>query len=92
MTRMTREFSLVLVGASILTAGYYLWPEQDFDKRTEEKVRARVGGGSSHGHVLVWIHGGRGYSSAGRTSASVASFGRGGFGSIGGRVGGGFGG
>ena len=33
MSRMSREFSLVLVGAGILTAGYFMWPEQDFEKR-----------------------------------------------------------
>ena len=38
MTRMTREFSLVLLGASALTAAYFLWPEQDFEKRSEEQA------------------------------------------------------
>ncbi len=27
MARMSREFTLVLLGASLLTAGYFLWPE-----------------------------------------------------------------
>ena len=91
MTRMTREFSLVLLGASALTAGYFLWSEQDFEKRAEEQARHRVGG-SSHVHgPLVWIHSG-GYRSgytAGARPAAVAGISRGGFGHIGARMGGG---
>ena len=30
MTRMSREFSLVLLGAGLLTAGYFMWPETGF--------------------------------------------------------------
>jgi hypothetical protein len=90
MTRMSREFSLVLLGAGLLTAGYFLWPEQDFEKRSEEQARNRVGGGRSHGGVLFIGHygGSSSVSSAGRTGA-MGSISRGGIGSIGGRVSGG---
>ena len=97
MTRMSREFSLVLLGAGLLTAGYYAWPEQDFDKRAEEQARKRVGGNGgtrSHGGMFLFIgHFGGGSSSmSGGRSPAMASVSKGGFGSIGGRVGGGFGG
>ena len=39
MTRMSREFSLVLLGAGLLTAGYFMWPEKDFEKRAEEQAK-----------------------------------------------------
>ena len=97
MTRMSREFSLVLLGAGLLTAGYYAWPEQDFDKRAEEQARKRVGGngnGTRGGGTFIFIgHMGGGSSSvSGGRSPAMASVSKGGFGSIGGRVGGGFGG
>ncbi len=96
MTRMSREFSLVLLGAGLLTAGYYAWPEQDFDKRAEEQARKRVGGNGgtrSHGGMFIFIgHFGGGSSSMSGRSPAMASVSKGGFGSIGGRVGGGFGG
>jgi len=98
MTRMSREFSLVLLGAGVLTAGYFMWPEQDFEKRAEEQAQARVGGqrrAGSGGHVLIFVHssGGGAYSRTGTgRSAAMASVSRGGFGAIGGRVSGGGGG
>jgi hypothetical protein len=90
MTRMTREFSLLLLGSGMLTGGYFLWPEQDFDKRSEEQAQQRVGGSvRTGGHILFIGHyGGSGSMSAGRSPA-MASVSRGGLGSIGGRVGGG---
>jgi hypothetical protein len=92
MTRMTREFSLVLLGAGVLTAGYFLWPEQDFEKRAEEQARQRVGGRSG-GPMLLFLHtGGGSRSVTGGRGAAMASVSRGGFGSIGGRVSGGGGG
>lgn len=87
MTRMTREFSLVLLGASALTATYFLWPEKDFEKRVDEQAQQRVGGGrTSHGH-FIWIHTSS-YSSAsgpGSRPAALSGVHRGGFGSTGGR-------
>jgi hypothetical protein len=96
MTRMSREFSLVLLGSGLLTAGYFAWPEQDFDKRTEEQARKRVGGsGTSRSGGMFFIYhgvGGGSSSVSGGRSPAMASVSKGGFGSIGGRVGGGFGG
>ena len=95
MTRMSREFSLVLLGAGVLTAGYFMWPEQDFQKRAEEQAANRVGGNAngrtrSGGGMLIFVsHGGGSYSTTGTRSSAMASVSRGGFGSIGGRVSGG---
>ena len=88
MTHMTREFSLVLLGAGLLTGGYFLWPEQDFEKRAEEQTGNRLG--SRRGtHILFIGHYGAGsYAVSGRPG-SVGSFAKGGLGSIGGRVAGG---
>ena len=88
MTRMTREFSLVLLGASALTAAYFLWPEQDFEKRSEEQARQRVGGRTGVHAPLIWVHTSS-YRGVGGRPAAVAGVSRGGFGSMGGRVGGG---
>lgn len=98
MTRMTREFSLVLLGAGILTAGYFAWPEQDFEKRAEEQAQKRVGGngGTRHGGAFIFIgHFGGGGSSVragGARSPAMASVSKSGFGSTAGRIGGGLGG
>jgi hypothetical protein len=92
MTRMSREFSLVLLGAGVLTAGYFMWPEKDFEKRAEEQARNRVGGGRTHGTVLFIGHFGGSSSVSGGRSPAMAGVSKGGFGSIGGRVGGGGGG
>ena len=90
MTRMSREFSLVLLGAGMLTAGYFMWPEQDFEKRAEEQATNRVGGRrGTAGHVLFIGHFGGTSSVSGGRSPAMASVSRGGFGSIGARVGGG---
>ncbi len=95
MTRMTREFSLLLLGSTMLTGGYFLWPEQDFEKRSEEQAQQRVGGhGSTSGrsHIVYIGHfGGAGSISGAGRSPAMASVSRGGLGSIGGRVGGGMG-
>lgn len=89
MTRMSREFSLVLLGAGLLTAGYFAWPEPDFEKRAEEQAGRRVG--SRGGHFLFIGHfgGGSGSVTGGGRSAAFASVSKGGLGSIGGRVAGG---
>ena len=46
MTRMGREFSLVLLGSGILTAGYFLAPspDEELEKKAEEQAAARVAG------------------------------------------------
>jgi hypothetical protein len=88
MTRMSREFSLVLLGAGALTAGYMLWPDKDLQAQAVQQANNRVGGGRSHGHMIVWVHGTSGMSSTSRP-AGLASVSRGGFGGTGGRIGGG---
>ena len=87
MTRMTREFSLVLLGAGMLTTGYFLWPEQDFEKRSEEQARTRVGT-RSHGGFLFIGHLGGPRSSVARSGGAgmMGSVSKGGLGSIGSRV------
>jgi len=85
MTRMSREFSLVLLGSGLLTAGYFLWPEQDFEKRAEDQARNRVGGRTGTGFIFIGHYGGSSSVSGGRSPA-LASVSKSGFGSIGGRV------
>jgi hypothetical protein len=98
MTRMTREFTLVLLGAGLLTAGYFAWPEQDFERRADEQAQNRVGGNRARtggGFIFIGHFGGGGATSSragGARSPAMGSVSKGGFGSIGGRVGGGFGG
>ena len=97
MTRMSREFSLVLLGAGLLTAGYYVWPENNFDKEADKQAEKRVGGRPRSGggaFIFIGHFGGGGATSTtgGGRSPAMASVSKGGFGSIGGRVGGGFGG
>ena len=70
MTRMSREFTLVLLGAGLLTAGYLAYPEPDIDKNAETAAAKRVGGDGttrrSGGGMLVFIHSsGGGYSASG---------------------------
>ena len=88
MTRMTREFSLVLLGAGVLSSGYFLWPEKDFEKRAEEQAQAQIGGHShgGGGHVFFFAHhpGGARVSTGGRSPAMSAVPTRG-FGSTGAR-------
>lgn len=83
MARMTRELSLVLVGSGILTAGYFLYPEEDLQAKQEEQVAQQVAGNNhqnahrSTGHGFIWIHTGafgRGY--AGGAAAGAAAGGR----------------
>jgi len=96
MTRMTREFSLVLLGAGLLTAGYFAWPEQDFEKRAEEQAAKRVGGnnggnnaGTRRGHTFIYIGHFGSTSTTSARSPAMGGVSRGGFGTVGGRVSGG---
>lgn len=93
MARMSREFSLVLVGSGILTAGYFLWPEEELQAKQDERALQQVAGDNqnnnrrSHYHPgFIFIHtgfaGGYGGNSA-RPAAMGGSVSRGGFGSIG---------
>jgi hypothetical protein len=89
MSRMSREFSLVLLGGGILTAGYfYFRDDSDLLAKGEEQAKNHVSG--SHGHMhgpLVFLHGG-GYSSGRASSALGGGVTRGGFGGFGVRAGG----
>jgi hypothetical protein len=87
MARMTRELNFVLLGAGLLTAGYFLWPEEDPVQVANEKA-AQGGGGNrsrpAHIHPVVFFaHGGR---SAARASSLTS---RGGFGRMGAGISGG---
>jgi hypothetical protein len=91
---MSREFTLVLLGAGVLTAGYFMSDGPDFDKRAEEQAAKQVGGQrrSGGGTMLVFIHSSGSTGPASRTGGGrmgLASVTKGGFGSIGGRVSGG---
>ncbi len=92
MTRMTREFSLVLVGAGILTAGYFLYPEDDLQAKQDDAAAKQVAGNNNNGQRthrsgFIWIHTGYyGGGYGGGSSRPVAMGGnvsRGGFGGIG---------
>jgi hypothetical protein len=98
---MTREFSLVLVGSGILTAGYFLYPEEDVEAKQKEQVEQQLAGNQpnnqQHAHRIyrpgfIWIHTGAWSSGGGYRSRSAAMGGnvsRGGFGGMGrGSVGG----
>ena len=64
MSRMSSEFSLVLLGSGILTAGYFSAPspEDAMEKKQDEQANGRVGGqqnGSSgyrSGGMFLFIH------------------------------------
>jgi hypothetical protein len=89
MTRMSREFSLVLLGSGILTAGYFVAPEEDLNDRADRQAVQQVAGeqGTRHRHHygyghLVFLHmpmgGGRGAPAGIRPNVT-----RGGFGGLG---------
>jgi hypothetical protein len=100
MARMTREFSLVLVGSGVLTAGYFLYPDEDLEAKQKEQVEQQLGGQANNqrnGHHVyrpgfIWIHTGAWSSGGGygsRAPAMGGNISRGGFGGIGrGSVGG----
>ena len=46
MARMSREFQLVLLGAGLLTAGSFLWPDPDLFDVAEKKANDPDGGGN----------------------------------------------
>jgi hypothetical protein len=101
MARMTREFSLVLVGSGILTTGYFLYPDEDFEAKQQEQVQQQLAGNNQNNNNhrayrpgFIWIHTGAFSSSYGRGVGRPPAMGggpvsRGGFGGIGrGSVGG----
>ncbi len=93
MTRMSREFSLVLLGAGILSAGYFLAPSPpDLQAKADEQAAERVGGaerdvhGNYHyrpGFMMLMLHS-RNYAGGGtRAPAMGGTVSRGGFGTVG---------
>ena len=80
MTRMTKEFSLVLLGSGLLTAGYFLWPEDNFDKKAQDQAAQHAGGTRyRHGVIPIFITTPR-YAAAPTTSSGIS---RSGFGATG---------
>ena len=86
MTHMSREFSLVLLGAGLLTAGSFLWPEEDLAAHANNEAARQVAGANHaryHGggmHWLIFHSGGRPGAGAATSRASIT---RGGFGGVG---------
>jgi hypothetical protein len=92
MARMSREFQLVLLGAGILTAGSFLWPDPDLVEVAEKNARdPNSEGTSSSGRrhrmgYVMFIHS---RSAPSRTFTSGATVRSGGFGGSGARFSGG---
>ncbi|MCC6419545.1 MAG: hypothetical protein IT429_15030 [Gemmataceae bacterium] len=92
MARMTREFSLVLLGAGVLTAGSFLWPEENLEAVANEQADKRVAATGSRGYrsgfpMFLWLHTSRAGMGAGRTlSPARVGLTRGGFGGVGARI------
>ena len=57
MTRMSREFSLVLLGAGILTAGYFAAPspDEELQKKADEQAARRVGHDTTRHHYRTGV-------------------------------------
>lgn len=101
MARMTREFSLVLVGSGILTAGYFVHPPEDIEAKQDEAVKQQLAGNQQNNQGqnrhyrpgFIWLaawgsRGGYGYGSR-PPAMGGGHVSRGGFGGIGrGSVGG----
>jgi hypothetical protein len=91
MTRMSKEFSLVLLGSGILTAGYFTIPsaEEGMEEKAEEQAAHRTGHSHSTYHryhtggLFLWVHS-PGYAGhpSGRPAAHSPTTRSGGFGSI----------
>ena len=91
MTRMSKEFSLVLLGSGILTAGYFTVPaaEKEMEEKAEEQAAHRTGHTNYHRHyghggLFLWVHS-AGYAGhpSGRPAAYSPTARSGGFGSTG---------
>jgi hypothetical protein len=90
MARMSREFSLVLLGSGILTAGYFLYPEDDLAEMQDKKISQQVTGNTnstthyrSGGGFMFMYFGGMGGGSSRPMAYGGGSVSRGGFGGIG---------
>jgi hypothetical protein len=88
MTRMSREFSLVLLGAGILTAGYFVAPsrEEELEQKANEQAARQVGHHNYHHRtgvpLLLFVHS-RGYAGSSARSPAMPNTHRGGFGGTG---------
>lgn len=90
MTRMSREFSLVLLGAGILTAGYFVAPSRDeeLEKKADEQAARQVGHRDTHHRshmgipLLLFVHS-RGFAGPSARSPAMPSTNRGGIGGTG---------
>ncbi len=89
MARMSTEFKLVLVGASILTAGYFLMPsddEEQLKQKVDNAAQQQVAGNRSSHHSFphfFYIHTGGYYAPSGTARTPIANVSKGGFGSYG---------
>ena len=78
MAHMTREFSLVLLGAGLLTGGSFVVPERDLELLANQQAAQHVAGRPHVGIFHPIIH------ATGRSgSPARPSISRGGFGSLG---------
>ena len=96
MSRMGREFSLVLLGAGVLTAGYFVAPspEDELEKKADEQAQQQLhkdgqnNGPRRHYYggvpLIFWLHspGFTGNYGSNRSPA-MSSVSRSGFGGIG---------
>ena len=95
VTRMGRELSLVLLGAGILTAGYFMAPSRDeeLETKADELAAEEIGEDKEETHrrhrshlpLLLFVHS-RGYAGAGTgptARASSPAVKQGGFGATG---------
>ncbi len=87
MTKMSREFSLVLLGAGVLTAGYFAAESIDakLEEKTNEQAATRTGHRTHGGGFFLFIHspGYAGRAGTGRPAAYSPSTRSGGFGAAG---------
>lgn len=92
MSRMSREFSLVLLGSGILTAGYFTAssPEDEMERKQNAQAAERTGDPNSttyrrSGGMFLFIH--SPYFGGGTTNGRPAAYSpttrSGGFGSVG---------
>jgi hypothetical protein len=90
MTRMSREFSLVLLGAGILTAGYFAAPsrEEELEQKADEQAARQVGHKDTTHYrrtgipLILFVHS-PGYAGPSTRSPAMPSTNRGGIGGTG---------
>ncbi len=93
MTRMSKEFTLVLLGSGVLTAGYFTVPsaEEEMERKAEDQAAERTGHSSDyrtrphyygHGGILFIHSYGYAGSTTGRPMAHSPTARSGGFGGV----------